>query len=41
MKKIVATLSILIGLSACNQKPEGYTLTGTLEEKLKTAPTFI
>tara|TARA_B100001750_G_scaffold231123_1_gene228837 strand:+ start:673577 stop:674707 length:1131 start_codon:yes stop_codon:yes gene_type:complete len=30
MKKLVVTLSILIGLSACNQKPEGYTFTGNL-----------
>lgn len=30
MKKIVAAFCVLVGLSACNQKPEGYTFTGNL-----------
>ncbi|WP_209400526.1 TlpA disulfide reductase family protein [Pseudozobellia sp. WGM2] len=30
MRKILASLCILIGLAACNQKPEGYTFQGNL-----------
>ncbi|SHJ92195.1 TlpA disulfide reductase family protein [Pseudozobellia thermophila] len=30
MKRIVVSLCVLIGLSACNQKPEGFTFTGNL-----------
>ena len=35
MKRIVATLSILIGLSACNQKPEGYTVDGNIRGEVE------
>jgi len=30
MKKIVLSIGIIIGIAACNQKPEGYTINGNL-----------
>ncbi|MFK7812614.1 MAG: thioredoxin-like domain-containing protein [Maribacter sp.] len=35
MKKIILSLSILIALVACNQKPDGYTINGTLTGDLE------
>jgi len=30
MKKIIVSIAIIIGISACNQKPEGFTINGNL-----------
>ncbi len=35
MKKILLSLSVLIAVVACNQKPEGYTITGNLRGELE------
>ena len=35
MKRIILSLSIIFTVIACNQKPEGYTITGNLTGELE------